>query len=127
MDLDCPFCDPPADRIWIGRELTIATPDMYPAAEGHTLVLPRRHVETVFQLADDEWEELWDLLAEVREELLSTYRPDGFTIGINDGLAAGQTIEHAHVHLIPRHLGDVPDPTGGLRGILPRKARYWER
>lgn len=127
MDLDCPFCDPPADRIWIGRDLTIATPDMYPAADGHTLVLPRRHVQSVFDLEGDEWDELWDLLATVREELSSMHRPDGFTVGINDGLAAGQTISHAHAHVIPRHLGDVADPTGGLRGILPHKARYWER
>ncbi len=126
MELDCPFCAAPADRIWISDRLTIATPDMYPAADGHTLVLPRRHVRSVFDLSDDEWEELWDLVAVVREELREVHRPDGFTIGINDGLAAGQTIDHAHVHVIPRHLGDVPDPTGGLRGILPHKARYWE-
>ena len=126
LDLDCPFCNPSLDRIWIGRDLTIATPDMYPAAEGHTLVLPRRHVLSVFELADDEWEELWALLSDVRDELQESLRPDGFTIGVNDGLAAGQTIAHAHVHIIPRHLGDVADPTGGLRGILPHKARYWD-
>ncbi len=126
MDIDCPFCDPPAERIWIGNDLTIATPDMYPAAEGHTLILPRRHVQSVFDLTADEWDDLWDLVATVRDELRSLHRPDGFTVGINDGLAAGQTIAHAHVHVIPRHLGDVADPTGGLRGILPDKARYWE-
>jgi len=112
VDVDCPFCDPPAERIWIGNDLTIATPDMYPAAEGHTLILPRRHVQSVFELTADEWEELWDLVSTVRAELLSQHRPDGFTVGINDGLAAGQTIAHAHVHVIPRHLGDVADPTG---------------
>lgn len=127
MDVECPFCEPAAERIWIARELTIATPDMYPAAEGHTLVLPRRHVRSVFELDGEEWEDLWDLVGAVRDELRATLQPDGFTVGINDGIAAGQTIEHAHVHLIPRHLGDVADPTGGLRGILPHKARYWER
>lgn len=127
MNDDCPFCDPPDGRIWIGRELTIATPDMYPASEGHTLILPRRHVLSVFELDGEEWDELWDLVGAVRDDLHTRLRPDGFTVGINDGIAAGQTIEHAHVHVIPRHLGDVADPTGGLRGILPHKARYWER
>jgi len=127
VDVDCPFCEPPIDRIWFGRDLTIATPDMYPAAEGHTLVLPRRHVRSVFDLDDDEWEDLWDLVWAVREELGTRLGPDGFTVGINDGVAAGQTIDHGHVHVIPRHIGDVADPTGGLRGILPHKARYWER
>jgi diadenosine tetraphosphate (Ap4A) HIT family hydrolase len=127
MDAECPFCDPPIDRIWIGRDLTIATPDMYPATEGHTLVLPRRHVRSVFELDGDEWEDLWDLVGDVHDELRNLLGPDGFTVGINDGVAAGQTIDHAHVHVIPRHIGDVPDPTGGLRGILPHKARYWER
>lgn len=127
MNDQCPFCDPPDERIWVGRELTIATPDMYPASEGHTLILPRRHVRSVFELDGEEWDELWDLVGAVRDDLQSRLRPDGFTVGINDGIAAGQTIEHAHVHVIPRHLGDVPDPTGGLRGILPHKARYWER
>lgn len=126
MENECPFCDLPAERKWIEEELVLATPDMYPAADGHTLVLPRRHVASVFDLDDDERRALWALVGLVREDLYGRHRPDGFTIGINDGLAAGQTIPHAHVHVIPRHLGDVPDPTGGLRGILPHKARYWE-
>jgi diadenosine tetraphosphate (Ap4A) HIT family hydrolase len=124
---DCPFCDLPAERLWLEEDLTIATPDMYPAADGHTLVLPRRHVESIFDLDEEERHALWSLVGIVHRELVRLHRPDGFTIGINDGLAAGQTISHAHVHVIPRHLGDVPDPTGGLRGILPHKARYWER
>ena len=126
MDPDCPFCVPPPDRVWIERDLVIATPDMFPAADGHTLVLPRRHLGSVFDLDGDEWTELWDLVSDVRDELRRLHRPDGFTVGINDGLAAGQTVAHAHVHVIPRHIGDVADPTGGLRGILPHKARYWE-
>lgn len=126
MENDCPFCDLPADRTWIEQDLALATPDQYPAADGHTLILPRRHVESVFELDREEQAALWSLVGIVREALADRYRPDGFTVGINDGIAAGQTIAHAHVHVIPRHLGDVPDPTGGLRGILPHKARYWE-
>jgi diadenosine tetraphosphate (Ap4A) HIT family hydrolase len=127
MDPDCPFCTLPAERVWLEGEGVVAAPDHYPATEGHTLVLPLRHVGSVWDLSLDEQFDLWELVAEVRERLAARYRPDGFTIGVNDGLAAGQTIPHAHVHVIPRHLGDVADPTGGLRGILPHKARYWEK
>lgn len=127
MDPDCPFCTAPTERVWLETPVAWATADMYPAAEGHTLVLPRRHVASVFDLSREEQASVWTLVAEVRDRLRERHRPDAFTVGINDGLAAGQTISHAHVHVIPRHLGDVPDPTGGLRGILPHKARYWER
>lgn len=123
---DCPFCDLPEGRIWIETDAAVAALDLYPAAEGHTLVLPWRHVESLFDLALAEQLAVWELVAEVRERLARERGADGFTVGINDGLAAGQTIAHAHVHIIPRHIGDVPDPTGGIRGILPRKARYWE-
>jgi diadenosine tetraphosphate (Ap4A) HIT family hydrolase len=126
VEIDCPFCDLPEERTWIEEELVLATPDMYPAADGHTLILPRRHVQSVFDLDEDERHALWSLVRVVRRALMERYRADGFTVGINDGLAAGQTIPHAHVHVIPRHLGDVADPTGGLRGIFPHRARYWE-
>ena len=127
MDPDCPFCTLPPERVWLDDEGVVAVPDHYPATDGHTLVLPRRHVASVWDLDLDEQFDLWELVAEVRVRLAERHRPDGFTIGVNDGLAAGQTIPHAHVHVIPRYRGDVPDPTGGLRGILPHKARYWEK
>jgi len=126
VEPDCPFCDLEPRRRWIETEIAVAAPDLYPAAPGHTLVLAWRHVGSIFELTAHEQAAVWALVAEVRERLRTEYRPDAFTVGINDGLAAGQTIPHAHVHVIPRHLGDVPDPTGGLRGILPHKARYWE-
>jgi len=126
MESDCPFCCWPADRIWLESEGALVVPDNYPAAEGHCLVLPRAHVQSLWDLSVDEQTEVWDLVAEARALLVERHAPDGFTVGVNDGLAAGQTIAHAHVHVIPRHLGDVSDPTGGLRGILPHKARYWE-
>lgn len=127
MQAECPFCDLPPEREWLETEAALAVPDLYPAAEGHTLVLPKRHVERFFELDPEEQRAVWELVADVHVRLHRAHRPDGFTIGINDGLAAGQTIAHAHVHVIPRHLGDVGDPTGGLRGILPHKARYWEK
>ena len=126
MDPECPFCTLPDERIWLETDRAVAVPDNYPATDGHCLVLPRRHVASLWDLSPDEQLEVWQLVADVRADLEDRYAPDGFTIGVNDGLAAGQTIPHAHVHVIPRHLGDVADPTGGLRGILPHKARYWE-
>ena len=76
--------------------------------------------------ARDEREALFDLLAELRVKLLQDYKPDGFNIGINDGTAAGQTVMHLHIHLIPRYSGDILDPRGGVRWIFPDKAAYWK-
>ena len=101
--------------------------DGFPVSDGHTLVLPRRHVQSVFELAGEEQQEVWSLVAEVRDRLRSTLGsvPDGFNVGPNDGVQAGQTVMHAHVHVIPRYKGDMPDPRGGIRWVLPRKANYW--
>jgi diadenosine tetraphosphate (Ap4A) HIT family hydrolase len=74
----------------------------------------------------DEQAAVWSLVAQVRERLLTGMKPDAFNIGVNDGLAAGQTVEHAHVHIIPRRKGDVPDPLGGIRWIIDGKANYWD-
>ena len=126
MDAECPFCTLPEERIWLETDRVVAVPDYYPATDGHCLVLPRVHIASLWDLSPEEHAEVWDLVAEVRDLLVERHSPDGFTIGVNDGLAAGQTIPHAHVHVIPRHLGDVSDPPGGLRGILPHNARYWE-
>ena len=76
-------------------------------------------------LWDDEQAAIWRLVAQVRGKLASERRPDGFNVGVNDAPAAGQTVPHAHVHVIPRRVGDVADPRGGVRWVLPGKARYW--
>ena len=76
---------------------------------------PRKHVSSIYELTADEQSAVWSLVAEVRNRLLAGLKPDGFNIGVNDGFATGQTIEHAHVHVIARHTGDVPDPRGGIR------------
>ena len=120
----CPFCSIPADRVLLESAVAVACWDAYPVSEGHTLVVPRRHVASVFGLSPTEQQELWGLLARVREALNERLRPDGFTIGINDGAAAGQTVGHAHIHVIPRRKGDVPDPRGGIRWVIPAKAAY---
>lgn len=89
------------------------------------MVIPRRHVGSVFQLTSAELQAIADLAATVRSELDAALRPDGYNIGINDGQAAGQTVPHVHVHLIPRYAGDRPDPRGGVRWVIPEKADYW--
>jgi len=95
--------------------------------DGHMLVIPRKHVSSIYELAIEKQNAVWELVTQVREHLLTGLKPDAFKIGVNDGLAAGQTIEHAHVHIIPRRKGDVPDPRGGIRWIIDDKANYWDK
>jgi diadenosine tetraphosphate (Ap4A) HIT family hydrolase len=101
--------------------------DAYPVSQGHTLVIPRKHVSSIYGLTTEEQSAIWSLVAEVRNRLLTGLKPDGFNIGVNDGLAPGQTVEHAHVHIIPRRKGDVADPRGGIRSIIDDKANYWDK
>lgn len=123
----CPFCSVPAERISRAHPLALALRDGYPISPGHTLVIPRRHVASLADLTPDEACALWSLLAEARAALDAEFHPDGYNVGINDGPAAGQTVMHLHVHLIPRYHGDRPDPRGGVRWIIPEKAAYWSR
>jgi len=99
--------------------------DAFPSAEGHRLVVPVRHVARVEELTQDEWRGLFDLVREVAREVAGTPGVDGLNIGVNSGEAAGQTVGHAHVHVIPRRAGDVADPRGGVRWVLPDTADYW--
>ena len=126
MDGACPFCTLASDRVVAANEHALALLDGFPIAEGHLLVIPRRHVESIFMLRDDELASLWGLVRTMRDE--STARPDvdAVNIGVNDGTAAGQTVAHGHVHVIPRRAGDVADPRGGVRWIIPDKAPYWD-
>lgn len=124
----CPFCQRIAqDDVTHQSEHAVAFPDAYPIAPGHTLICPRPHVESVFELHDAQWTGLWLLVRAVQRTSSSTQAADGWNIGVNSGGAAGQTVEHAHVHLIPRTIGDVPDPRGGVRWIVPDRADYWTR
>ena len=122
----CPFCELDRDRVLAESSEAVAFSDAYPVTEGHALIIPRRHVISIYQLSPQEQFALWAMVAEVRNLLTQRYAPDGLNIGVNDGPAAGQTIEHAHIHVIPRRKGDVSDPRGGLRYVIPAKARYWE-
>jgi len=121
----CPFCHPEAERLVASNEHALALGDGYPIAEGHTLVVPKRHAASLFDLSAEEQAAIWALATEVRNHLQAQLSPDGFNIGLNDGEAAGQTIPHAHIHIIPRRRGDVPDPRGGVRWVIPELAAYW--
>ncbi len=123
----CPFCSLESSRKWTDNEHAVAFPDAYPVTDGHTLVVPRKHVGSVYEISAKEQSAIWDLVAEVRERLLITLKPDAFNIGVNDGIEAGQTVEHAHVHVIPRCKGNVPDPRGGIRWIIDNNAIYWDK
>ena len=122
---DCPFCTLPPTRIVHADRLAVVIQDAYPVSRGHTLVLPRRHVGSFFELEPPERDAVLKLLDMARRDLDQSLHPDGYNIGINDGPAAGQTVPHLHVHLIPRYTGDQVDPRGGVRWIFPERADYW--
>jgi len=103
----------------------LAIRDGYPISPGHTLVIPKRHVGSFFELNPEEAADLIALLRSAKNVLQVEFKPDGYNIGINDGAAAGQTVPHLHIHLIPRYIGDSADPRGGVRWIIPEKADYW--
>jgi diadenosine tetraphosphate (Ap4A) HIT family hydrolase len=124
-EVNCPFCMLPAERILILADEALVIRDAFPVSPGHTLVIPRRHIGSFFELSDAERTCMVELLARAKAELDLSFQPDGFNIGINDGAAAGQTVQHLHLHLIPRYRGDVPDPRGGVRWVMPGKAKYW--
>jgi len=106
------------------NELAVAIGDAFPVSPGHTLVMPRRHVADFFELNTAEVTAVMELLFRLQCRLAEERRPAGFNVGVNAGRAAGQTVMHAHVHLIPRYAGDVADPTGGVRGVLPGTGYY---
>jgi len=101
--------------------------DGYPASPGHTLIITKRHVGSFFDTTESERDDLIALLATARDQIDREFHPAGYNIGINDGAAAGQTVPHLHVHLIPRFAGDRTDPRGGVRWVLPSTADYWTR
>jgi len=107
------------------NSLALAILDKFPVTPLHTLVIPRRHAETFFDLFEPERRAINQLLDGLREEIMMRDRSvGGFNIGANSGESAGQTVGHAHVHLIPRRVGDVENPRGGVRGVIPGKADY---
>jgi diadenosine tetraphosphate (Ap4A) HIT family hydrolase len=123
----CPFCNPRPERILIEGVEAIAIWDGYPLNPGHALIVPRRHVASWFEATAAERDEMLLLADAARLVVAEKHAPDAFNLGINDGAAAGQTIPHLHLHLIPRYTGDVADPRGGVRWIIPDRAAYWNK
>jgi diadenosine tetraphosphate (Ap4A) HIT family hydrolase len=116
---DCVFCQREKLKIIAENELALAFPDICPVSEGHSLLIPKRHLETYFDATPEEHAALSSLAGQVRQILDQQFSPDGYNIGANIGWAAGQTVFHFHLHLIPRYSGDVADPRGGVRKVIP--------
>lgn len=121
---DCPFCCLPDDRVLAANAHALAVADAFPVATGHSLVISRRHVVSFFDLDLAEIQAVFELLLVMRRRLDQMYRPSGFNVGVNIGPAAGQTVMHAHVHIIPRFIGDVAEPQGGVRNVIPGRGPY---
>lgn len=122
---NCLFCTP--TNVVLRGELAYVRTDSYPVNPGHLLIIPNRHVAGFFELRRDEKQAMFDLLEEAKAYLDREQGPDGYNFGINIGPAAGQSVMHVHLHLIPRYLGDMPDPRGGVRGVIPEKQKYKRR
>ena len=120
--ISCPFCDP--KEVIEKNKLSYAIFDKYPVSKGHILIIPFRHVSDYFVTTGAEREAISNLLCSVKKRIDQMYNPQGFTFGINNGIAAGQSIFHIHTHLIPQYSGDVEDPTGGVRNVIPGKGNY---
>ena len=119
---DCPFCHP--DGVLIGNDLAYVKLDKFPVNPGHLLIIPRRHVADFFLTTDEERAALFSLLDKAKKYLDEKHAPAGYNVGINVGEVAGQTIMHVHLHLIPRYQGDMDNPRGGVRGVIPSRQSY---
>ncbi|MDP6523502.1 MAG: HIT family protein [Kiritimatiellia bacterium] len=127
LSVNSPFHPVDPGRVVLETDEAVAFYDAYPITEGHALVVPKQRVSSLFELKPDIQTAVWDAVRLTREFLAKEYHTDSFNIGINDGRAAGQTITHTHIHVIPRFKGDAPDPRGGIRWIMPDRANYWDR
>ena len=124
--MDCPFCMRVAGGLTEERtDVAAAFADGFPVSPGHTLVIPLVHEPDFDRLTSAVRGSMWDLVNQVCRRLRRTHAPDGFNLGVNVGPVAGQTVAHAHIHVIPRYRGDVADPRGGVRWVLPGTAKYW--
>jgi diadenosine tetraphosphate (Ap4A) HIT family hydrolase len=125
VSVSCPFCNPEPDRVFLVRPRLLGIWDAYPVSPGHALIIPTRHVPDLASATAEERQGLWDLVDPVMKVIAKQHGPvDGYNIGINGGEAAGQTVPHLHLHIIPRRQGDVADPRGGVRYVIPERANY---
>ena len=118
----CIFCNP--GNALLENELAYARYDDHPVSPGHVLVLPHRHVADYFDTTQPEKHAMLELIEAARQLLDSEHAPDGYNLGINCGAAAGQSVPHVHYHLIPRYRGDMGNPRGGVRGVIPDRQKY---
>jgi ATP adenylyltransferase len=124
-DNSCIFCKPTKGMELIAETASVYTIyDKYPVSKGHALIIPKRHVDNYFDLSLREQIALNFVLNHTKTHLQKLFNPDGYNVGINIGEKAGQTIPHVHIHLIPRYSGDINDPEGGVRGVIPEKIKY---
>ena len=119
--MNSPFLD--KEKI-LKNKHAFAIYDGFPVSKGHVLVIPNRQVKEIFELNNDEYKGCFELVKKVKDFLVKKFKPDGFNVGINCGELAGQTVFHAHIHIIPRYKGDVKNPRGGVRNIIPNKTSY---
>ena len=123
--MSCLFCEISNERIVAENDLAYAVRDGFPVTEIHTLIIPKRHVEDYFGLTQEELLACDNLIRSLKDEIMdSDSSVHGFNIGMNAGESAGQTVFHCHIHLIPRRSGDVENPRGGVRHLIPGKGNY---
>ena len=124
MPQDCQFCSPSPGEILLSNPLCYARYDSYPVSQGHLLIIPFRHVADFFELSEQERQAALGLVWKAQAKLVVDLHPNGFNLGVNVGAAAGQTVMHVHIHLIPRYTGDMQRPDGGVRGVIPERRVY---
>ena len=123
---ECLFCKwkDEKDKIFIENKLAFARYDEFAVSKGHMLFMTKRHIKDFFETTEEERIAIFELIDKAKKLLDEKYNPDGYNIGMNCGEAAGQSVMHIHVHLIPRYKGDVQDPRGGIRGVIPKNQKY---
>ena len=125
----CYFCNRPKykSQLIFEDDSAVVLNDNFPISKGHTLIVPKTHIASIFDLSDHTYNHLFRLVKINSERLKRVDKSiEGFNIGVNQGVVAGQTVMHVHIHLIPRRKGDIHDPRGGVRWIIPSKAKYWD-
>jgi len=121
----CLFCNTTKKEIIFENDLAVATYDSYPVSKFHSLIIPKRHIKSYYELTNEEILACHDLIKKIKNRIKSEdISVTGFNIGNNSGKSAGQSILHCHIHLIPRREGDVENPQGGVRGVIPSKQHY---